>query len=315
MQVREGEIFGLLGPNGSGKSTLVKILLTLVRPDAAQGTMLGQPLGARTALRKVGYLPEQARFPEYLTGWQVMELAGGLHQVPRVKQARRSKELIELVGLGPAAERRVGTYSKGMRQRLGLAQALINKPALIFLDEPTDGLDPVGRALVAEILRELRRRGVTVFLNSHLLGEAERLCDRVAILSAGQVVREGSVTDLTSEGRTYEIRVEHALPPLPGLESVVLALGGSITYEPGDDVTVMRLPTTRSQSIQPVIDELRRFGLTIDAVVPKKRSLDEFFLETVGARRPLAPINEPRTMVNIVPPPLPRPESEITFHG
>ncbi len=293
MEVRDGEIFGLLGPNGAGKSTLVKILLTIVKPTRCEGRMLGQPVGDRSTLRRIGYLPEQMRFPDYLTANQVLDFVGGLHEVPGSVRKKRADELLELVGLSVWRSRPLRSYSKGMKQRLGLAQALINKPALVFLDEPTDGLDPISRREVADILRTLRERGVTVFLNSHLLGEAERLCDRVAILSSGQVVRQGTVEELTREGRSYEVRVDGRLAEIPTLWEIVVALGGTISFDSDANETHITLPTTRPQQMMPVIDELRRHGITIDAIVPLRQSLEEYFIKVVSS----APAGKPAATV------------------
>ncbi|MCK6476890.1 MAG: ABC transporter ATP-binding protein [Phycisphaerales bacterium] len=182
MHVARGEIFGLLGPNGAGKSTLVKILMTVIRPSRADGTMLGGRIGDKSVLRRVGYLPEHHRFPEYLTGRQVIEFYGAMAEVPRRERRRRSVELLELVGMKEWGDTKVKGYSKGMRQRVGIAQALVNDPELVVLDEPTDGVDPVGRRDIRAILSRLREQGRTVFLNSHLLSELEMVCDRVAIL-------------------------------------------------------------------------------------------------------------------------------------
>ncbi len=281
MQVRPGEIFGLLGPNGAGKSTLVKILLTIVRPTRIQGTLLGRPVGHRPTLERVGYLPEASRFPDYLTGAQVLDYVGGLHRVPRADRRRKAGELLELVGLAGWEGKPLRTYSKGMRQRLGLAQALINDPALVLLDEPTDGLDPIGRREVAGLMRELRRRGTTVFLNSHLLGEAERLCDRVAILSNGQVVRQGTVESLTQEGKRYEVRLEGRLPADVALRDLVASLGGRVDFDAEDGCTRIHLETGRSQFLQPLIDALRALGITIDAIIPQRQSLEDFFIGVV----------------------------------
>ncbi len=208
MQVHRGEVFGLLGPNGAGKSTLVKIMMTVVRPTRAEGTVLGRPIGHKPTLARVGYLPENHRFPLYLTGRQALEYYAALAKVDRRTRRRRATELLELVGMKDWARAKVGTYSKGMQQRIGLAQALMNDPELIVLDEPTDGLDPVGRRETRELLLRLRNQGKTVFLNSHLLGEVERVCDRVAILVGGEVVRQGTVEDLTARGRHYEIELQ-----------------------------------------------------------------------------------------------------------
>jgi len=296
MQVQVGEIFGLLGPNGAGKSTLVKILLSIVRPTRARGTLLGQPIGHRSTLGRVGYLPEAFRFPDYLTGAQVLEYVGGLHRVPRAPRRQRASELLGLVGLTGWEGRPLRMYSKGMRQRLGLAQALINEPALVFLDEPTDGLDPVGRREVAAVLRELRQRGITVFLNSHLLGEAERLCDRVAILAQGRVVRQGTVDSLTSEGCRYELRVEGPLPGEASLHALIASLGGLVTFEPVQACTRISLETGRSQFLQPLIDELRRLRLTIDAIIPQRQSLEDFFIGVVATTAEPAPADPAATL-------------------
>src|SRR4051812_37530272 len=165
MHVRRGEIFGLLGPNGAGKSTLVKIVMTLVRPTRAAGAVLGQQVGHKPTLARIGYLPENHRFPRYLTGRQIVEFFGALSNVDPPTRRRRAAELIETVGMHDAADRKVGTYSKGMAQRIGLAQALVNDPDLVLLDEPTDGVDPVGRRDIRDVLHRLREQGKTVFIN------------------------------------------------------------------------------------------------------------------------------------------------------
>jgi ABC-2 type transport system ATP-binding protein len=297
MQVRAGEIFGLLGPNGAGKSTLVKILLSIVRPTRVTGTLLGRPIGHRPTLGRVGYLPEASRFPDYLSGAQVLDYVGGLHRVPRAERRRRASDLLGLVGLTGWEDKPMRTYSKGMRQRLGLAQALINEPELVFLDEPTDGLDPVGRREVANVMRELRKRGMTVFLNSHLLGEAERLCDRVAILTQGQVVRQGTVDSLTSEGRRYELRIEGSLPADADLAGLIESLGGRVSPDEDGHFTSIHLETGRSQFLQPLIDELRRRGLTIDAIIPQRQSLEDYFIGVVTPSADPPPRDPTATML------------------
>ena len=207
-----GEVFGLLGPNGSGKSTLVKTLLGLVRPSAGDASLLGRPVGDKLARQQVGYLPEQAKFPKYLTGRQVVEFFAGLGGVARRERRRRAAALLDRVELSHAADRRVGGYSKGMRQRVGLAQALAgggqNGPRLILLDEPTDGVDPLARRLIRDVLNERRETGACVFLNSHLLGELELICDRAAILVDGRVVMAGTIDDLAGGRGRYEVEVQ-----------------------------------------------------------------------------------------------------------
>lgn len=207
MRVHRGEIFGLLGPNGAGKSTLVKILMTVIRPTTCRGLMLGKPVGDKSSLRRVGYLPEHHRFPDYLTASQLLDYFGALSDVPRATRRTRSEELLELVGLKTWSNHKVKGFSKGMRQRLGIANALMMDPELVVLDEPTDGVDPVGRRDIRQILTTLRDQGRTVFLNSHLLSELEMVCTRVAILVQGRVSAQGSIDELTRDSRRYEIEV------------------------------------------------------------------------------------------------------------
>ncbi len=213
LMIKRGEIFGLLGPNGAGKSTLVKILMTIIRPTRCQGQMLGKPIGHKGTLRKVGYLPEHHRFPEYLSGGQVLDYFAALSDVPRKERKQRAGELLELVGMTCWKDMKVRQYSKGMRQRIGVAQALMMDPDLVVLDEPTDGVDPVGRRDIRNILVELRARGKAVLVNSHLLSELEVVSDRVAVMVQGRVTMQGTLDDLTEYGQRYEIEVE-----MPGQE-------------------------------------------------------------------------------------------------
>ena len=203
LRLERGELVGLLGPNGAGKSTLVKIACGLVRATAGSAQILGAPAGSAAARRTLGYLAELFRFP----GWMSADELLALHQRLSGSQggARERGELLELVGLADASRRRIEGMSKGMQQRLGLAQALVGSPQVLLLDEPTSALDPVGRRAVRELLEELRRRGLGVLLNSHLLSEVELVCDRVAILSDGELVAEGSPADLS---RPHGVEVE-----------------------------------------------------------------------------------------------------------
>jgi ABC-2 type transport system ATP-binding protein len=188
--VPRGEVFGFLGPNGAGKTTSLKMLLGLVEPTAGTGTLLGAPLGDRRTRGRVGFLPEHFRFQEWLTGRELLHFHGRLFGLGGSRLDARADELLARVDLLDAAHRPVRTYSKGMMQRIGLAQALLAAPELVFLDEPTSGLDPLGRLLVRDIIHELKAAGTTVFLNSHLLGEVEATCDRVAFVKAGRIVHE-----------------------------------------------------------------------------------------------------------------------------
>ncbi len=278
MQVKRGEIFGLLGPNGAGKTTLVKIMLTVIRPTAAGGTVLGCPVGHKPAMARVGYLPEDHRFPPYLTARQAMEYYAALSNVDRAERKRRTTDLLEMVGMSEAADRKMRTFSKGMLQRVGLAQALVHDPDLVILDEPTDGLDPIGRRDIRNVLTQLRDLGKTVFINSHLLSELEMVCDRVAILKSGSVIRQGRLDELTQGRQHYEI--ELADGDVPAAAALVAKAVG------GKDVDVQNghicIQDADAAAIQPGLDALRREGLVIAGVQSARQSLEEMFIETVS---------------------------------
>jgi len=275
MRVQRGEIFGLLGPNGAGKSTLVKIMMTVIRASKASGTILGRPVGHKKTLAHVGYLPEHHMLPKYLTGRQMIDFYGTLAGVTRADRRRRINELLELVRMEKWGDRRIGTYSKGMMQRVGLAQALVNDPDLVVLDEPTDGVDPVGRREIREVLVTIRDAGKTVFLNSHLLSELEMVCTRVAIMVQGQVRAHGTIDDLTRESQRYEIEIEG--PPPDGLS------GEDVKVQPvGENGrTVITQVGQNAERIQPLIDALRREGCTITAIRPVRESLEDLFMRAV----------------------------------
>jgi ABC-2 type transport system ATP-binding protein len=208
LTVYQGETFGLLGPNGAGKTTLLKLLLGIVRPSSGRGLLLGLPLGDRAVKQRVGYLPENAYFYDYLTAWEFLQMAAGLFQIPANVQRQRIHHLLDLVGLSHATARKkqLRHYSKGMLQRVGMAQALINDPELVFLDEPMSGLDPLGRYQMREIILSLQNQGKTIFFNSHILSEVEQICDRVAILAQGELICSGSLDELLGRANTYHIK-------------------------------------------------------------------------------------------------------------
>ena len=208
LAVSDNEIFGLIGPNGSGKSTTIKVVLGLLDASVGDCQIYGKPSHTVAARHSVGFLPEAPYFYRYLSGRELVRFYARICGVSRGKIAKQVDEVIELVGMTEAAHRRVGTYSKGMLQRIGLAQALVHDPQLVILDEPTAGVDPLGSAAIAEIIRELKRRGKTVLLSSHLLAQIERLCDRVAILHRGKLVREGRVDDLVQEKDAQSLVVQ-----------------------------------------------------------------------------------------------------------
>ena len=278
LKVERGSVFGLLGPNGAGKTTLAKLLLGIASPTRGRATVLGRPPGDVKAKARIGYLPENHRYPSHLTGEQVLHYFGRLSGMDSSTRARRVEELLRRVRMDEWRRVRVSRYSKGMMQRLGMAQAILNEPDLLILDEPTDGVDPIGRREIRDLLLEQRERGATVFLNSHLLSEIERVCDRVAILKDGRMVREGRVDDLTRTRSGYEIIVR-ALKP-----EVIPALHAAVP-----DVTVVenRLEAaTDEEGLNRLIDALRQRGVVITAVLPGRESLEEVFVKVIGEEDP-----------------------------
>lgn len=229
LEVGDNEIFGLLGPNGSGKSTTIKIILGLLEASAGRCEIYGKPSKQVDARRSVGFLPEAPYFYRYLTGRELVRYYARICMVPRSEIDAAVDSVIELVGMTEAAHRRVGTYSKGMLQRIGLAQSLVHDPQLVILDEPTAGVDPLGSAAIADIVRELKRRGKTVLLSSHLLAQIEGLCDRVAILHRGKLVREGRVDDLVEDKDAESLVVEGlSAEGRAAVEAEIKAQGGRL---------------------------------------------------------------------------------------
>ncbi|MGD9791325.1 MAG: ATP-binding cassette domain-containing protein [Phycisphaerales bacterium] len=280
-RVRRGEVFGLLGPNGAGKSTLVKIMMTLIRATRATGTVLGKRIGDREAISKMGYLPEHHRFPDYLTGEQMLRYSAAMAGVDLRARRSRAKELLDVVGMGEWGRKPLKSYSKGMRQRVGIAQALMNDPLLVVLDEPTDGVDPVGRRDIRMLLQKLRDEGRTVILNSHLLSELEMVCDRVSILVQGRVVSHGTLDELTSGKRGFEVEVVGGAAR-ETLEASAKAAG--VTWEIGasNGVARARLETTDLAVVQRVIDGVRREGVSIRTVREVRPTLEDLFIEAVS---------------------------------
>ncbi|MEB3342665.1 ABC transporter ATP-binding protein [Okeania sp.] len=208
LTVYQGETFGLLGQNGAGKTTLLKTLLGIIRPTSGEGTLLGQPIGDRLVKEKIGYLPENPYFYDYLTGWEFLEFVAGLFQISKSIQKQIIPELLDLVGLSKSAaiKKQLRQYSKGMLQRVGMAQALINDPELVFLDEPMSGLDPMGRYQIREIIVSLKEKGKTIFFNSHVLSDVEKVCDRIAILVAGELICIGTLDEVLGINETYYVK-------------------------------------------------------------------------------------------------------------
>jgi ABC-2 type transport system ATP-binding protein len=275
LRVAQGEVFGFLGPNGAGKTTSIKMLLGLVTPTSGKASLLGAPIGDRGTLARVGFLPEHFRFPDWLTAGEFLGFHGELLGLEGQALNTRRDELLERVGLAPFRGKQLHTFSKGMLQRIGLAQALLNHPALVFLDEPTSGLDPVGRRLVRDVIHDLRNEGTCVFLNSHLLSEIEVTCDRVAFIRHGEVVRDLSLASLNGNQTAVTISAS-------GLTAeIVSELGrwGRDIQADGEQVT---LTLQKEASIPEITRYLVAQGADIFAITPNRLSLEDIFIETVG---------------------------------
>jgi ABC-2 type transport system ATP-binding protein len=276
LEVARGEVFGFLGANGAGKSTSVKMLLGLVSPTSGEAEILGQPVGDVKTRSRVGFLPEHFRFYDWLTGEELLKLHGRLYGMSHAALRERVPVLLDLVGLTPHRNKRLRDFSKGMLQRIGLAQALINDPDLIFLDEPTSGLDPIGRRLVRDIIKAQRDRGATVLLNSHLLGEVEITCDRVAFIKDGEVVESRELHGESEEQTIVSIRaVNVTVEVLNGLSQ-----WSSSARTEGDRLTL----TLSSNTLLPeIVRYLVAKGVDVYEVAPQRLSLEERFLEIVGS--------------------------------
>jgi ABC-2 type transport system ATP-binding protein len=291
LAVPEGEVFGFLGPNGAGKSTTVKMLVGLVRPTSGEGRILGKPLGDTGARRWLGFLPEQFRFHEWLRAEEFLDLHASLYGVPKRERPARIAEALQLVGLEARAHDALRTFSKGMLQRIGIGQALIADPKLVILDEPTSALDPLGRRDVRDLIRTLRERGVAVFLNSHLLSEVELVCDRVAIIDRGRVVRQGSMAELVRGALEVEVRVEGAsegvLAEIERRWPRVARTGGPTTPASdahGTGVRTLRHVLQDEREVAAMADLIVRDGARLLALVPHQATLEDLFVESVETR-------------------------------
>ena len=275
LNVRRGEVFGFLGPNGAGKSTSVKMLLGLIKPTGGSAMVLGEPAGDRPIRSRIGFLPEHFRFYDWLTSTELLRLHGELYGMSVNCLRERIPTILDTVGLTPHRDKQLRHFSKGMLQRIGLAQALLNRPDLLFLDEPTSGLDPVGRRLVRDIIKSERDRGATVFLNSHLLSEVEVTCDRVAFIKAGEVVEMREMSSFSEEQKLVSIRAKRLSEEmLKGL-----AAWASCIHVEGERLTL----TINSAACAPeVLRYLVERGAEVFEFTPRKISLEERFLEILG---------------------------------
>lgn len=275
ISVASGHVFGLLGPNGAGKSTLVKTLVGLLHPTSGKALVLGKPLGSKDSRRQVGFLPEQFRYQEWLSGRELLVLHGQLYGMSQEEIGRRIPEVLDIVGLAGAEKKKVGSYSKGMQQRIGMACALMNRPQLLFLDEPTSALDPLGRREVRKIILNLKAEGTTVFLNSHLLGEVEMVCDQVGIISKGRLVAEGALRDLLA--RKLEVRLEIG-NLTPELQESLTNLGK--IREVNERFIVMELDNREAVPLlaRKVVEE----GGKLYQLNYRQDSLEDLFIKLVG---------------------------------
>lgn len=274
LSVEEGQIFGFLGPNGAGKSTLVKMLVGLLFPTSGNATILGRPLGDIAARRKIGFLPENFRFQDWLTGEELLSFHGSLYGMSSVEKDRRIPEVLEQVGLAGKEKQKISAYSKGMQQRIGLACALLPEPELLFLDEPTSALDPIGRREVREIMIDLRKKGKTVFLNSHLLSEVEITCDRVAIINKGKIAAEGTLDELLGSNVEVEMQVEGLTKQMLdelSARSKSLAVNGDL----------LKLYLGGRDEIPALAEVVVRHGGRLFSLETKHNSLEDLFVNLV----------------------------------
>lgn len=275
LTVTPGKIFGLLGPNGAGKTTFIKILLGLQRADSGNATMFGISAANPEARTRVGYLPENHRFPEFLSGAALLDYCGRLSGMKdKAERLKRAELLLKRVKMWEWRDTRTKKYSKGMLQRLGIAQALLHDPELIILDEPTDGVDPIGRKEIRDLLVELKAQGKTVFINSHLLSEVEMICDEVAILNKGMLLRQGTVQELTISDQRYRLQASvkdaELMQQIRARASFAEANNGHLD-----------LVVSGPEPLNEIIDLLRQHRTLIQAIIPHRQTLEESFFQTI----------------------------------
>jgi ABC-2 type transport system ATP-binding protein len=276
--VEKGEIFGLLGPNGAGKTTLVKLLLSIVFPTGGSAAIFDKDINDIKIKYKIGYLPENHRFPVFFTAKQSLNYFGGLSGMSKIKIREKVDELLKLVGLEKWKNVKVKKFSKGMMQRLGIAQAILNDPELIFLDEPTDGVDPLGRKEIRDLILELKSKRKTIFLNSHLLSEVEMICDRVAILDKGNLIKQGSVSELTSDTENYLFSVSDLKDEIINtlLLNYKVILHGKNNF---------KYTSNSLENLNSLVDYLRTNEVLISGINREKISLEEMFINEISKNK------------------------------
>lgn len=276
-EVQSGEIFGLLGPNGAGKTTLIKILLGITFPTSGEIRIFEKDISNESYKSKIGYLPESHKFPNYLTGEQVLHYYGMLSGLSKADVRKKSAEYLKLVDMEKWKKTKIKKYSKGMLQRLGLAQSMLNNPELIFLDEPTDGVDPIGRKEIRDILNDLKNEGKTIFLNSHLLSEVELICDRVAILNKGVLVKSGRVDDITAVSDKYIFSISDADEKL--ISGLLANYKTTVSNK-----NEFYFNTGSAEDLNKLIDYLRQNNVLIHGITREKNSLENMFINLIESR-------------------------------
>lgn len=274
--VPRGHIFGLLGPNGAGKTTLIKSLLEIIHATSGSAEILGKNYRAKGIKKSIGYLPENHKYPLFLSGYEVLFYYGGLSGIPSEEVKTEIPKLLKLVSMERWKDTKIRKYSKGMMQRIGLAQALIGNPDLIFLDEPTDGIDPVGRREIHDILKELKAQGKTIFINSHMLAEIESVCDSVGILKRGELVRFGSVEEITTDKSTVILTLDYPAQQL----SELLSQSEFIHFAEGGKRYSFQIEG--SEKLNELIDLLRQHNVLIEGIHQQKSSLEDSFINLVS---------------------------------
>ncbi|MCB0727416.1 MAG: ABC transporter ATP-binding protein [Ignavibacteriae bacterium] len=276
-EVEGGEIFGLLGPNGAGKTTLIKILLGITFPTSGEIQIFGKNISDESYKTKVGYLPESHKFPNYFNGEEVLHFFGMLSGISKAEVKKKTDEYLKLVDMEKWRKTKIRKYSKGMLQRLGLAQSMLNNPDIIFLDEPTDGVDPIGRKEIRDILIRLKEEGKTIFLNSHLLSEVELVCDRVAILNKGVLIKSGRVDEITAVSDNYIFNTteidESVMHSLLSVYKSIIKSKHEFYYS-----------TDSPEDLNKLIDFLRQNKVLILSITREKNSLEDLFINLIGSR-------------------------------
>lgn len=274
IKVGAGEVFGFLGPNGAGKSTLIKTLLGLLYPTSGTASLLGKPLGDVSVKKQVGYLPELFKYQAWMTGLDLLKFHGELYRIEKKELMSKIDEVLDLVHMTGAENRTIGSYSKGMQQRIGMASALLSDPAIIFLDEPTSALDPIGRKEVRDIILTLKAKGKTVFLNSHLLSEVEQVCDSVAIISHGRIIKQGTMKELLKEDYSLELKVNN-------IDHRILSALEQFDEYYAYDGQVIKMKLSKEEDAAAVAATIVNGGGKLYAMTPKANRLEDLFLQLV----------------------------------